>query len=383
VTCDDAVTETSHTTGSFWATSSAARNRRVQPQEDDVKTQISAAFALAIVATGCSKHGETTQEDRALAAQAPGDAPAARAIAVDGSSTVFPISEAMAEEFQKGSPARVTVASSGTGGGFKKLCSKEVAMTGASRPIKPSEVETCKAHGVEYIELPVAYDGIAVVVNPQNSWVDHMTVEELKRLWAPEAQGKVKTWADVRTGWPKEEIHLFGAGVDSGTYDYFTMAIVGKEHSSRGDYTSSEDDNVLVKGISTDKLALGFFGLAYYEENKSALKLVPIDDGVKDNGDGPIAPSAATVENATYQPLARPIFIYVNRAEADRKEVQDFVHYYVGPGVKLVSEVGYIGLPSSAYELATKRFDARTTGSLFAGEGSKVGVKVTDLLSGK
>jgi phosphate transport system substrate-binding protein len=347
-----------------------------------VKTQILAAFALAVVVTGCSKHGENAGEDKALAASAANEVQS-NPIAVDGSSTVFPISEAMAEEFQKGSKARVTVASSGTGGGFKKLCAKEIAIAGASRPIKPSEVEACKTNGVDYIELPIAYDGIAIVVNPQNSWVDHLTVDELKRLWAPEAQGKVKTWADVRAGWPNEEIHLFGAGVDSGTYDYFTKAIVGEEHKSRGDYTSSEDDNVLVKGISTDKLALGFFGLAYYEENKSVLKLVPVDDGIKDNGQGPILPSTATIDNGTYQPLARPIFIYVSRAAADRKEVQDYIHFYVGGGVKLVNEVGYIALPAKAYELSTKRFDTRTTGTLFAGAGSKVGVTVTDLLSGK
>jgi phosphate transport system substrate-binding protein len=349
-----------------------------------VKAPIFAAFAVAVAVTGCSKHNDAAapSEDKALAAQPTAEPAApARPIVLDGSSTVFPISEAMAEEFQKANAARVTVATSGTGGGFKKFCAKEIAIAGASRPIKPTEVDACKASGVEYMELPIAYDGIAVVVNPEAKWVDKMTVEELKKLWAPEAQGKVKTWADIRAGWPKEEIHLFGAGVDSGTYDYFTKAIVGEEHKSRGDYTSSEDDNVLVKGISTDKHALGFFGLAYYEENKSTLKLVPIDDGVKENGDGPIAPSVATVENGTYQPLARPIFIYVSRAEADRKEVQDFVHFYLGSGVKLVSEVGYIGLPPKAYELATKRFDAQKTGSLFSGEGSKVGVTVTDLLA--
>ncbi len=349
-----------------------------------MKTTLFAAFAAVVACSGCSKHNDApATEDKAMAAQPTGEqpAPSARPIVLDGSSTVFPISEAMAEEFQKSNAARVTVASSGTGGGFKKLCAKEIAIAGASRPIKPSEVEACKANGVEYIELPVAYDGIAVVVNPENKWVDRMTVDELKKLWAPEAQGKVKTWADVRPGWPKEEVHLFGAGVDSGTYDYFTKAIVGEEHKSRGDYTSSEDDNVLVKGISTDKLALGFFGLAYYEENKSTLKLVPIDDGVKENGDGAILPSSATVENGTYQPLARPIFIYVSKAEASRKEVQDFVHYYLGGGTKLVSEVGYIALPANAYELAKKRFEARKTGSMFAGEGSKVGVTVTDLLA--
>jgi phosphate transport system substrate-binding protein len=353
------------------------------PQEDCVKSKIAFVFALAALSAGCSKHAATT-DDTAHAAQ-PGmdQAAPSRPIAVDGSSTVFPISEAMAEEFQKGNKARVTVASSGTGGGFKKLCAREIAIAGASRPIKPSEVEGCKANGVDYIELPIAYDGIAIVVNKENSWVDQMTVEELKKLWAPEAQGKVKTWADIRSGWPKDEIHLFGAGVDSGTYDYFTKAIVGEEHKSRGDYTSSEDDNVLVKGISTDKHALGFFGFAYYKENEASLKIVPIDDGVKENGEGAIAPSHETIEKGTYQPLSRPIFIYVSKADAQRPEISDFVTYYVGAGVNLVNEVGYIALPKSAYELAGKRFQARTTGSLFAGAGSKVGVTVADLLAGK
>jgi len=356
-----------------------------------VKSKFSLVLAVAgVAAFGCSKSDQSASktepgtEAPSKAELADKSAAAAQPIAIDGSSTVFPISEAMAEEFQKKSNGtRVTVAASGTGGGFKKLCAKEIAIAGASRPIKPSEVEACKANNVDYIELPIAFDGIAVLVNPENKWVDKMTVEELKKLWAPEAQGKVKTWADIRKGWPKDEIHLFGAGVDSGTYDYFTKAIVGEEHKSRGDYTSSEDDNVLVKGISTDKLALGFFGFAYYEENKSALKLVPIDDGVKENGDGAIAPSKETIEKATYQPLSRPIFIYVDRAAADRKEVQEFVNYYVDGGVKLIDEVGYIKLPSETYKLVQDRFSKRTTGSVFAGAGSKVGVTVNDLLAGK
>jgi phosphate transport system substrate-binding protein len=355
-----------------------------------VTSKFSIALALVgVAAIGCSKSEHSAPAEPGTAATtaavtekaaAPAEK-AAQPIAIDGSSTVFPISEAMAEEFAKKGGTRVTVAASGTGGGFKKLCAKEIAIAGASRPIKPTEVEACKANSVDYIELPIAFDGIAVLVNPENKWVDKMTVEELKKLWAPEAQGKVKTWADVRKGWPKEEIHLFGAGVDSGTYDYFTKAIVGEEHKSRGDYTSSEDDNVLVKGISTDKLALGFFGFAYYEENKAALKLVPIDDGDKSNGEGAIAPSKETIEKATYQPLSRPIFIYVNRGEADRKEVQDFVKYYVGEGTKLVDEVGYIALPASTYKLVQERFEKRTTGSVFAGAGSKIGVTVGDLLA--
>jgi phosphate transport system substrate-binding protein len=303
-------------------------------------------------------------------------------IAIDGSSTVFPITEAVAEEFQKTSDARVTIGVSGTGGGFKKFCQGESAITGASRPIKPSEVELCESHGIEYIELPVAYDGLAILVHPGNDWVSHMTAAELKALWEPAAQAKVTRWNQVRQGWPDQEIHLFGAGVDSGTFDYFTQAIVGEEHSSRGDFTSSEDDNVLVQGVATDPLALGFFGYAYYAENRERLKLVPIDDGNEENGAGPIAPSPETVTSGTYQPLSRPIFIYVSKAAADRAEVQNFVHYYLEHAVNLVAEVGYIPLPASAYDLVEKRFDARKLGSLFAGQGSKVGVTVEDLLAG-
>ena len=201
-------------------------------------------------------------------------------IKVDGSSTVFPITEAVAEEFQKRNPkVKVTVGISGTGGGFKKFCNGETDISDASRPIKESEVGLCNKNGVGYIELPVAYDGLAVMVNPKNTWVTSMTVKELKRLWEPEAQGRIIRWSQIRPGWPDKEIRLFGPGVDSGTYDYFTEAIVGKEHSSRGDFTASEDDNVLVQGIATDPLSLGFFGFAYYEHNKDKLKLVAIDYG--------------------------------------------------------------------------------------------------------
>jgi phosphate transport system substrate-binding protein len=302
-------------------------------------------------------------------------------IAIDGSSTVFPITEAVAEEFQKKHQARVTIGVSGSGGGFKKFCKGETNISGASRPIKPSEVKLCGENGIDYIELPVAYDGIAVVVNPKADWVDRMTVQELKKLWAPEAQGKVKSWSHVRQGWPDREIHLFGPGVDSGTYDYFTKAIVGKEHASRGDLTSSEDDNVLVQGIASDELALGFFGFAYYAENKKRLKVVPIDDESEENGAGAIAPSVQTVANGTYQPLSRPLFIYVGVKSAERKDVQQFVAYYLGEGRPLVKEVGYIPLPDSAYKLVAQRFERRIKGSVFAGQGSKVGVTIEQLLS--
>jgi len=313
---------------------------------------------------------------------AAGAAHAAQLIKIDGSSTVYPITEAVAEEFQKADrgKTRVTVGISGTGGGFKKFCGGETDISDASRPIKPTEVELCKKNGIEYIELPVAYDGLAVMVNPKNTWVDSMTVKELKKIWEPAAQGKVTKWSQVRPGWPDKEIHLFGPGVDSGTFDYFTEAIVGKGGSSRGDYTASEDDNVLVQGIATDVLALGFFGVAYYEHNKDRLKLVPVDDENDGNGKGPIFPEYDNVLKGTYQPLARPIFIYVNRKSADKPEVRKFVAYYMETGAGLSREVGYIALPDRAYELALRRFEKRVIGSVFGGHGAQVGVKIEDLL---
>jgi phosphate transport system substrate-binding protein len=317
------------------------------------------------------------KKETALTTELAGD------ILVDGSSTVYPITEAMAEEFQKQHPnVRVTVGISGTGGGFKKFCAGETAISDASRPIKPTEVELCKQNGIEYIELPVAYDGLAVMVNPQNDWVDFMTVEELKKIWEPAAQGQITRWNQIRPEWPDKELHLYGAGVDSGTYDYFTEAIVGKEGSSRGDFQASEDDNVLVQGIASDPLALGFFGLAYYEENQDKLKLVAIDDGNPDNGEGPILPSQETVQNGTYQPLSRPLFIYVSKAAAERPEVQAFVRFYLDPANArtLVREVGYIPLPDQVYQLAFERFEQRTLGSIFAGAGSQVGVTLEELL---
>jgi len=302
-------------------------------------------------------------------------------IAIDGSSTVFPITEAVAEEFHATGQARVTVGVSGTGGGFQKLCSGETAITGASRPIKPTELELCAENGIEFIELPVAYDGIAVVVHPDNTWVDQLTVQELQAMWAPEAQETVGSWSDIRPGWPDRELHLFGPGVDSGTYDYFTKAIVGTEHSSRGDFTSSEDDNVLVQGVATDVGALGFFGFAYYSENQDRIRVVPIEDGDATNGAGPIVPSLQTVGDGTYQPLSRPIFIYVSTAAAEEEATAAFIDFYLGDGVELVSEVGYIPFPASIYELVRERFSSRTTGSIFSG-GSEIDVTVEELLLG-
>jgi phosphate transport system substrate-binding protein len=342
--------------------------------------------AVVSAALGCSKQPAAepapAELPPAAAAEQPAQPPAvAQTIAIDGSSTVHPITEAVAEEFQKQNPARVTIGVSGTGGGFKKFCAKETAISGASRPIKAAEAEACAAAGVEYIELPVAYDGLAVVVNPQASWVDTLTVAELKALWEPEAQGKVTKWSQVRKGWPDKEVHLFGPGVDSGTYDYFTAAVVGKEHASRGDFTSSEDDNVLVQGVSNDVGALGFFGFAYYSENKDKLKLVPVDDGKDDNGKGPIAPSPETVANGTYQPLSRPIFIYVSKQQAGTPAVKAFVEFYLKNAPALTKEVGYIPLPDTAYALVAARFEKGVVGSAFGGTGSRVGMTVEELLA--
>ena len=302
---------------------------------------------------------------------------AASYVKVDGSSTVYPITEAVAEEFQKvNKDVRVTVGISGTGGGFKKFCRGETDISDASRPIKPSEVEICRQSGIEYIEIPVAYDGLAVMVNPKNTWVDYMTPAELKKIWEPEAQGVITRWNQVRPEWPNEEMALFGPGTDSGTYDYFTDAINGKEGASRGDFTSSEDDNVLVYGIAGNKNGLGFFGLAYYEENKDKLKLVPID-----NGNGSVLPSSATVNNGTYQPLSRPIFIYVSTQSAQKPEVKSFIEFYISNTAKLSREVGYVDLPGNILAMASKRFTTGKTGSVFAGKGSQVGVTIADLMA--
>jgi phosphate transport system substrate-binding protein len=297
-------------------------------------------------------------------------------IKIDGSSTVYPITEAVAEEYQKAKKGavKVTVGISGTGGGFKRFCRGETDISDASRPIKDSEVKACQEMGIEFIELPVAYDGLAVVLNPKNTWVKSFTVADLKKIWEPEAKGKVHKWNQVRAEWPDAPLKLFGPGADSGTFEYFTEAIVGKAKASRGDFTASEDDNVLVQGVAGDKNAIGYFGLAYYEENKDKLKVAPVD-----GGKGPVVPSLQTVENGTYQPLSRPLFIYINTKSAAKPEVKEFVDYYLKNARKLVKEAKYIPLPAKAYTLAHERFSKTKKGSMFTGKGH-VGVKIEDLL---
>lgn len=307
-----------------------------------------------------------------------GQALAQATVVVDGSSTVFPISEAYAEEFQAATGTRVTVGLSGTGGGFEKFCRGELDVTGASRPIRTGEMEACAANGIEYIELPVAMDGLAVVVHPDNTWAECMSVAELKKMWEPAAQGVINNWNQIRDGFPDAPLRLFGAGTDSGTYDYFTFAINGVEHESRGDYTATEDDNVTVQGVSSDPNALGFLGLAYYEENADKLKTVAIEQA-----DGScVSPSVETAGNGTYQPLSRPLFMYVKVDSLDRPEVQAYVDFMMTAenGTTLVREVGYVPLPENAFELGKAKVAARKTGTFFEG-GSKVGVSIEDLLA--
>lgn len=327
-------------------------------------------FISLLVACGGGTKTETTSDSTSTLGGS---------IQIDGSSTVYPITEAIAEEFQiENTNVKVTAGESGTGGGMKKFARKEIDVADASRPISAKEDSMCKAAGLEYYEIPVAYDGLAVVVNPQNTWLTSMTVAELKMIWAPEAQGKIMKWNQIRKEWPNEEIHLYGAGTASGTFDYFTEAIVGKSKSCRGDYTGSEDDNVLVQGISTDKLALGFFGIHYYNENKDKLKIIGIDDEKDENGKGAIVPSLETVKNSTYQPLSRPLFIYVSKESAARPEVDNFVKYYLDNAAELVPETGYITLDAALYAQIKKRYEAKTVGSVFLNGTSTVGVNLTE-----
>ena len=301
----------------------------------------------------------------------------AQIVKIDGSSTVYPITEAVAEEFQKAKKnvVKVTVGISGTGGGFKKFCRGEIDIADASRPILKKEMDDCRAAGIQYLELPVAFDALTVVINPKNGFIKQLTVAELKKMWEPAAQGKITRWKQVNPAWPDAPLKLFGAGADSGTFDYFTEAITGKAKSSRGDFTASEDDNVLVQGVSRDANALGFFGFAYYVENKDKLRAVPI---VNPNGQ-PVEPSMDAVLKGTYNPLARPIFIYVNAKSLGKPEVREFVEYYMKHGAKLSKEVKYVPLPERAYAHNLEMLGKMTLGTKFEGE-NKVGLTIDELM---
>jgi len=303
---------------------------------------------LVLLISACGekkeKTGDNKNDDNVLSGS----------IQIDGSSTVFPVTEAVAEEFRSEQPkVKVTIGVSGTGGGFKKFSRGETNISNASRPIKDKEKAACEENNITYLELEVAYDGLAVLVHPENDWVDSFNVEELKKIWEPAAQGKIMKWNQIRPEWPNEEIHLFGPGVASGTYDYFTEAVVGKSGSSRGDFTASEDDHVLVQGIAGDKYSLGFFGLAYYTENKDKLKLIGVHNGTE-----VVKPTLETVSNGTYTPLSRPLFIYVNSTSIKQPEVIEFVNFYIDNAADLSKDVGYIPLPAENYTIQTENFKA-------------------------
>lgn len=276
-------------------------------------------------------------------------------ISIDGSSTVYPVTEAIAEEFRsEDSDVDVTIGVSGTGGGFQKFGRGETDISNASRPIKEDEEKIARQNNIDFVELKVAYDGLTVIVHPENDWVDCFTVEQLKKIWEPAAQGTITHWNQINPEWPNEEIHLYGPGVASGTFDYFTEAIVGESGSSRGDYTASEDDNVLVQGVSGDKFGLGFFGLAYYEENADKLRMVAVD-----GGEGCVEPSTETVSNGSYAPLSRPMFIYVNSSSVQNNpKVIDFVNFYLSEAPSLLKDVGYVPMTSEEYKEEKEKFDA-------------------------
>lgn len=295
-------------------------------------------MALSLAACGGGTETEGEAPDTSLTGT----------IAIDGSSTVFPITEAIAEEFNGTYPeVRIPIGVSGTGGGFKKFIAGETDISNASRPIKDEEAQAAAAAGIEYIEMTIAYDGLSVLVNPANDWVDSLTVEELKMMWAPDST--VKKWSDIRPEWPNEEIKFYAPGTDSGTFDYFTEEINGESGAIRPDFTASEDDNVLVQGIAGDKNAIGFFGYAYYEENQDKLKLVAID-----NGSGPVTPDFDTIQDGSYSPLSRPIFIYINKASLGKPEVVEFITFYNTVAGEIIPEVGYVALPSADYEANLK-----------------------------
>ena len=292
------------------------------------------------------------------------------AIKIDGSSTVYPLAEAIAEQFGKVEPkVRVTVGISGTGGGFKRFCEGQIDIANASRPIKKSELDTAKKHNIEFVELPIAYDGLSIVVNTKNTWVKSMTIADLNAIFS--ASKAAKTWKDVNPTWPDAKIKLYSPGTDSGTFDYFKETVVGKDGKIRSDMSVSEDDNMLVNGIEGDENAIGFFGCSYYFENKAKLKVVAID-----GGKGPVAPTPSTIEDGTYSPFSRPLFVYVNLKAADRPEVQAYVKFLLSEAGKLADEVGYVHLPSELYARATKNWEGRKLGTQFATEtgDSKSGV---------
>jgi phosphate transport system substrate-binding protein len=295
-------------------------------------------------------------------------------IIIDGSSTVYPITELAMQQFAEIAPnVRIQLGVSGTGGGFKKFCAGITDISDASRPIKPDESEICRANGIEFVEIPVAFDGISVIVNPENRWAQCMTVDELKQMWAPDSEGKIVTWKQIRADWPDQPFKLYAPGIDSGTHDYFTAAIVGKEDASRNDYIGSEDDYILMQRVIEEKNGIAYVGFAYYQEYTDKVGVVAVN-----GGNGCVSPSIETITNGTYTPLARPLFIYVRNDRLDRPEVEAFVTFYIDNAADLVQAARYIPLPPRVYELVKQRVVKRTTGSVF--EGIQVGVSIETLL---
>jgi phosphate transport system substrate-binding protein len=337
-------------------------------------------LALSLTMLGSCKNTADTGVDPAKkspdTAATGGNSGGTGEVKMDGSSTVFPISEAIAESFGKANAGKkASVGTSGTGGGFKKFCRGEIDISNASRPILQKEIDDCKAKGIDYLEIPIAYDALTVVVNPANTWAANMKVADLKKIWEPTATGKVMKWKDVNPAFPDAKMALYGAGKASGTFDYFTEAVNGKAKETRADYTATEDDNVIVKGVSGDKNALGYFGYSYYEANKAKLKAVGID-----NGKGAVLPSVETVKNGTYAPLSRPLFIYVSSKSLDKPEVKEFIDYYMAQVPKASAETKYIPLPETAYAKINEKVKAKKLGTVFGGKEA-IGIKIEEILA--
>ncbi|MDB9315755.1 PstS family phosphate ABC transporter substrate-binding protein [Spirulina sp. CS-785/01] len=337
------------------------------------------SLGLALALAACTSSAPTGEEDTAASDSGDGgEAQLEGDVQIDGSSTVFPISEAMAEEFMADNRgARVTVGVSGSGGGFKKFCAGETDISNASRPIKETEIELCAENGIEYVEIPVAYDGISVIVNDENDWAECLAPDQLGMMWEPDAEGEVNNWNQVKDDYPDQELSLYGPGVDSGTYDYFTEAVVGEDGESRGDYTASEDDNVIVQGVQSDEGGLGFLGFAYFDENRDTLKAVSVENSAGEC----IPPSRGSIADGTYNPLSRPIFFYVKKDSLENNPVvAAFAEYQISADNKdLITEVGYIPLPEEIVDKAIARLEDGTTGSIFEG-GTSIGVKLGEKL---
>jgi len=340
--------------------------------------KLALAVGMLALVTSCATPSNTSTNQQSANVTEVSNSEKISGIKIDGSSTVYPITEAIANQLQQTKQqykGQVTVNFSGTSSGFKKFCANQTDVSNASRPILTAEIEACAKNGVKFIELPVAYDALTIAVHKENTWAKDITVAELKKIWEPSAQGKITRWNQVRAAWPDQPLNLYGAGNQSGTFDYFTEAVVGKSRSSRTDYTASEDDTTLVSGVAKDRNALGYFGLAYYQDNTNQLTALAVDDG-----QGAVLPSVDTVKDAKYQPLSRPLFIYVNAQSVQNKpELREFIDYYLKYAQFTATSVGYVPLPSEVYELAKARFKAGKSGTLFAGR-EQINLTISELL---